>query len=177
MKTLVVLFAMAFMPLAVVSQKHVGSKAMGTDATMYENKEFVKRQFKKLVVRTGTSDVDYDKKIISEYGDLQTPIVSWLDVFPPIKDYSDEEVKTICSKNGIDGIISVTLKQADNIGLYNTKQNRYELALTDLETNLKAVTFLGKSSLGAFSSAVAPQKTILKFVRMTHDELKRVVIP
>ena len=177
MKHFLILLFCFQLSIRVHAQKHLGGKLLGKEATCYQNKDFVKREFRKIAVKTGTQDAKADKKIISEYKDLNIALVSWLDLFPPVKDYSDNEIKKALNEKNIDGVISIDVTSDQKVGIYASKETYLELSFTDLETNIKAINFIGRSSLGVYSSLFAPEKTTLKFVRLTYDDLKNTIIP
>ena len=153
------------------AQKHIGSKFTGNEATVYDNKDFVKTQFKKIVIQSGSQDIKTDKKIISEYKDLNVIKVSWLELFPPVKEYSDDDIKNKLQANEIDGWIKITVKSKSNRLL--DKEGDMELSVISTKDNVKAVKCIGRTTIGMYSGLLAPEKTILKFVRLTYDDVKK----
>jgi hypothetical protein len=159
------------------SQKFIGSKFSGKYATLYPNPDYIHHPYNRILVNSGLSDAREDDKVLQEFSKIGIPVMSSLRLFPPVKEYSSQERAAVYQEFDIDGLINIQLKREEttNLGLSTTKRADVQLTLLDLKNNLNAVTVLGRTKLGNYSSLWDPDKVVVKFVRMVEGDLKPFV--
>lgn len=82
--------------------------SMGGEGFIYKNPMYDCRKFNKILIVTNvSSNKDWEDYILEDFSDNGFNVMGELDLFPPFKKYSEQDVKTICDKNSIDGILSV----------------------------------------------------------------------
>lgn len=156
------------------AQVQVKNPGGTTKIIMYENPEFVNHEFNKVLILTGVADADFkwDQKIMKEFEGLQLKISSAMSLFPPLKEYTPEDIKKICEANKADGLITV---QQTKDGKYNGYESKagFTLTLLDVATGLRAVYFTGTSTSLGFND----EKNKQKFIRVLLPDLKRIMTP
>ncbi|GHM98791.1 hypothetical protein WSM22_02810 [Cytophagales bacterium WSM2-2] len=173
MKLIVTFFIYMICIESILAQRQIG--VSGTQATVYEDPEFVKRDFKKVVIKTGVDDMDQDEKVMKEFESLKVEKISWLKLFPPIKEYNDSSVARICKSNGVDGIIKMVEKSTEvGAGVYaqGSKRAKFELTVIDVATMTNVAKYTGGTAITALD---VPLKTYIKFARLTRDDLNGVL--
>lgn len=151
------------------AQKEI--KSIHGNATMFVNGEYQPREFAKLLLITGSIDQETNKKIQGQFQKMGVPTVTSLEVMPPVKEYTDEEVKVICEKNNVDGIVQVKITGQEKSNARALAQTLYNLEVTviDLKSNLNAANFIGTSS------SMKLDKAIHDYFRAIMEELRPIV--
>src|SRR5580704_4480816 len=90
MKIIFIVFLVLLGGANAFSQKKIGSNLASTQATMFPNKDYHARTYKKIIVFTGLVDGDTDLKALKEFSSVGLTVVSGLELFPPSKKYSEE---------------------------------------------------------------------------------------
>jgi hypothetical protein len=165
MKLLII--AAVLLPLFTHAQKEI--KSIDGQATMFVNEQFSKREFKKILIISPIVKLSEYDKIIDQFKKIGVTAIPGVQLLPPIKEYTNDEVKQICEKNNIDGIVNVEVtdtKQVNGITPLAAKSDRIEmkLSLNDL-SGAMAVNFIGRSF------APSAEKGVLKFVKVVIEEL------
>lgn len=155
-----------FSSMTAFSQKEI--KTIYGDAVIYVNKDYVTHAFSKLLIITGSHDRDMNTKILTLFSKNGVVALSSMDLLPPIKEYSDEEIKKICAENNVDGIVKITVKDKQKSNARVLAQTKFylEASLYDLKSNITAVNFVGNAA------AMEIDKAVYNYFRAIMDELK-----
>ncbi len=155
------------------AQKTIKTKMKDAEATVFINKDYKSRPYKKIIVYTGVNDAKDNEKILAELYGI-APMVNSVDLFPPVKTYTEDDVKKIYAENGIDGILKIDLKGNETVGLGRIM--RMDITLTDAVLNVNGAVFNCKGSVGAFNSNTNENKIIVKIIKLLSEELRRLTI-
>lgn len=174
MKTLITLLAL-MLSLSVSAQKKIGSSFGGDVGNVFVNEEYKPKKFKKILVISSVMDEKMNKKIMEAFSDLKVPMVNWIEVLPPVKEYTDDERKAIYEKNGIDGVINIKTIDTDRqTVLYATSTiMKFESEFVDLSTNTNAAKFVGQTTLGSLSTNA--EKGVLQWAKLISPEIESLI--
>lgn len=152
-----------------LSQKKISS--IHGNATMFVNTEHQPHEFSKLLLITGSVDEETNKKIQAQFQKIGIETITSLQVMPPVKVYSDEDVKAICQKHSVDGIVRVAVKGQEKSNARALAQTTYDLEVTlfDIQDDVIAVNFVGTSS------SMKLDKAIHDYFRAIMEELKPIL--
>lgn len=169
MKHLILIMAMV--PTLVFGQKEI--KSIDGQATLFLNSEHTSRPFKKLLIISDVIKSDASKKITDQFSKAGIEAVTSLDLMPPVKEYSEDDIKQICTKHNIDGIVRIILtnRTSTNGVMTNTgSKMEFKVTVEDVEAGTNAATFVGRS----FAPASNPEKGVLKFVKTIIEEIELI---
>lgn len=163
---LTIIMAIVVLVTPTLAQKKISS--IHGNATMFVNADHSPRTFSKLLLITGSIDEDINKKIQAQFQKVGIETITSLEVMPPVKEYSDEDIKRICEKNGVDGIVTVKVKGQEKSNARALAQTRYDLEVTlfDITANMNSVNFVGTSS------SMKLDKAIHDYFRAIMEELQ-----
>lgn len=174
-KTILTIYAITLC-FVVSAQKEI--KSIYGNATMFVNPEFTPREFSKLLLITGTIDKDTNAKIQNQFKKIGMETVASLDVMPPVKEYTDDDLKAICSRYNVDGIVRVKVTDKDEsshgkglIAIQFESQTIFnlEVSLFDVNNNVLAVNFVGTSA------STKEDKAIRDYFRAIITDLESIV--
>jgi hypothetical protein len=145
MKAITLFILMSLTIFQVQAQKKINGEF--ADAIMYINKDYKKQSgFQKVLVQSGIHDPKIDKKILDEFRKIGILAVSGMELTPPIKEYTADDIKKICEENRIDGVVTIERQGYETSMLYNTKTKvNLTLTIQDMVQNLPVATFIGYS--------------------------------
>lgn len=166
------------------------TSSMGGEGFIYKNPMYDCRKFNKILVVTNVrSNKDWEDYILEDFTKNGFNVVGELDLFPPFKKYSEQDVKAICNKNGIDGILSVvqTDKEFSNTtvlgyGFYGSSiwgiSNTYrqeklflEITMFDPIINENAFVIIGNSLYGGVFDG--SNRILRRFTRMVANQASK----
>lgn len=166
------------------------SSLTGGKAFVYRNPEYITREFAKILVVTNVRNKDkkWENRFLKDFSQNGIKVVGELDLLPPIKEYSEDEVKRICDKNEIDGIFTVVLTDRDissyttygyafsqstvwGFSIPNTQQKVFaELTLFDVRLGQNAAVIYGNSRYGGIYDST--DRLLRRFTRMAVNQLR-----
>ena len=163
------LSAIFFQSLDCLAQKEF--KGYSVRGTMYVNGDYTRRPFPKLLIFTSLFDKKINKKILDEFEKIQLNAINSLNVLPPVKDYTQEELMTFYREYDFDYVITTEVK--DRIADEGVLTQQIQVTLFDVEKNNKAVIFVGR----ALSTTSDQDRAIHKFFRAAVKELAPIIVP
>lgn len=152
------------------AQKKLKSKNIAR-GTVYINAEYKPRQFSKILLITPSHHLETNDKMKQEFVKMGIVAVTNLELLPPVKEYTDADIKEICEKNNVDGILKVGYKSTGTRqpGLLEPIVDyEFDVRLEDLKQNLNAVTFLG------WAEANSQDKATHKFIKAIIPDLEEI---
>jgi hypothetical protein len=174
MKNTIVIILLILITATGYCQRTIKTKLQDAEATIFIDKDYRSRPYKKIIVYTGITNAKDNGKIFAELKDLGT-LVNSIDLFPPVKEYTEEETKKIYADNGIDGVIKIEVKKSEMQAMASRKTD-FDVTLTDLITNANAAKFICVGYLGYLNSGTNENKAIVKGISLIADELKRLIL-
>lgn len=177
MKTMM-LIATLIVALAASSahaQKRLGSSISGDKGNVFVNAEYSPKKFNKILVVTPLMDEKFNSKIMDALKDIQAPMVNWISVLPPVKEYTEDDKKAIYAKHAIDGVIDIKILQSETQSyLYATGTTvTFETDFIDLSTNTNAAKFTGQTTLGTLSTN--KEKAVVQWAKLISPEIEVLV--
>lgn len=140
--SLILAVCFSLLPAAdVASQKAFKMSGFSTTVTgtIYLARDYKPLTFSRLLIFTGAHNVDINRLVIDEFGKIGIAAFNGVGHFPPVRDYSEEELNSFCQEREIDGIIHTWIKDrwVTNEGSLTSE---VELSLVDLRTNATVAT-------------------------------------
>lgn len=167
--TLIFMVAIVVAVMPCLAQKEI--KSIHGYAKMFVNADHTPRTFSKLLLITASIDEETNEKIKAQFAKAGIETITSLEVMPPVKEYSDDDVQKICERNGVDGIVRVKVTGQEKSNARALAQTRYDLEVTlfDIRTNVNAVNFIGTSS------SMKLDKAIHDYFRAIMEEFKPIL--
>lgn len=161
--------------ISCLAQKEIDN--INGHATMYANADYKGSGFKKILVITGLHQKEENEKALRDLQRLGVTVVTDSELLPPIKEYSADEVKAICEKNGVSGLMKFEVLNKDGVGGFTRATNgrtskvEMQLTLTDVAQNVNAVTFSGR----VFARTTDGAQAIQKFIKTVSEDLTPIL--
>ena len=90
-----------------------------------------------LAYNAQSMDLEWDIKIRAEFTERDIEVVTFLQLFPPLREYSAAEIEQVCMANGVDGIMTIIISSGPQnyrpqlIGYYFTETEDWNAPIYD----------------------------------------------
>lgn len=121
-----------------------------TKTTSFTDPDFINKKFSKICVVVDIGDLNVKKElestIMSELKDNNIEVFSGSDMFPPTRNWTDDQIKFNLNKNEIDGYLNVKIveKTIDDrftdVGVQRKYFSNFKTELIDVESDKIAYT-------------------------------------
>lgn len=145
-----------------------GSSAIAT-GTIYVDPEYVAPELSRVLVFTGVHNVDVNRSVIEEFGKIGVAAFNGVAFFPPIKEYTQEEIEAFCRERHINGIIDTHIN--DRWISEEIISMEIELSLVNVGDNSNIAAVFGFVR----SAHADPDKGMAKFFEAVVKELDPIL--
>ncbi|MEL6972743.1 MAG: hypothetical protein AAFO02_21435 [Bacteroidota bacterium] len=141
-----------------------------------------------LAYNAQSMDMEWDAKIKAEFIERGIEVVTFLQLFPPLREYSAAEIERVCVENGVDGIMTIVVSGGPknyrpqlvgyyftesedwNAPIYNEGNTNFALTLYNVALDQNVATIFGQFRDENFSYEIKAKLRL--FARMVSKNLK-----
>ena len=145
----------AYYSTPAASQTEFRSNA--ASGTIYINENHRAPGISRIIVFSGVHDVEVNEKIMNLFYDIGVRATNGFVLFPPLENYSEEDLINLSREKDFDALIWVDIK--NRTSHRGTLRTQAELTLHDLRSNVRYARAFGYG----ISSITAPDKAVFKF--------------
>ena len=115
-----------------------------------------------LAYNAQSMDAEWDAKIKAEFTDRNIQVVTFLELFPPLREYTAAEIEQTCVQNGVDGIMTFHITSGPqnyrpqlvgyyftesedwNVPVYNEGHTNFAITLYNVALDQNVATIFGQ---------------------------------